>query len=139
MRWLRIGVFAVAILFSATLVGFASGLSMSYWEIYGPTIGQAIDNSRLERRLAGNGVAMLLYWWFACGVSRLRLLQVLAVFVLVQVLGAAHSLAFFKMAPHQLFDAGVLLRGLIAALLGYALARLVSLSSSTPSPSRDSA
>lgn len=139
MQWLRIVVFAVAILFSVTLVGFASGLSMGYWEIYGPTIGQAIDNSRLVRRLAANGVAMLLYWWFACGVSRLRLLQVLAVFVLMQALDAAQSLAFFKAAPHDLFDSGALLRGLIAALLGYALARLGFLSSSTPPPSRDTA
>lgn len=139
MHWLRIGAFAVAIVFSGMLVGFAIGLSMSHWEIYGSTIEQAIDNSRLVWYLAAYGAAMLLYGWF--GVSRLRLLQVLAVFVRVQLLGAAQSLAFFKTAPHNLFDSWALLRGLTAALLGYALARLglfSLLSSSTP-PSRDAA
>ena len=120
VNWKRITAWS-AIVFAALLaVGFAAGLTMQWWEIYGATIEVAVENARLVRRIAYVVVAVLLYWRFALGVERLRFAHVVAVFVGMQLISFVVDVGVFR-APFDL-DAWALARGFASALAGWVLA-----------------
>ena len=122
MNWKRIAGWSALIFLFANLIGFCSGLTMAHWEIYGPTIQTAVDNARLVRRTAIFVLAALLYWRFALGVAKYRLLQVVAVLAGFQIFDIALELA---LPPHTVtFEPWGLARAFGAALSGYGLALL---------------
>lgn len=138
MNWKRIAGWSALIFFAVNIIGFCSGLVMAArWEIYGPTIQIAIDNARLVRRTVIVVVAALLYWRFALGVAKHRLLHVIAVFVGFQLLGIALDLAT---PPHTVgFELWGLARAFAAALVGWALATWTSRRPAASSPPGDPA
>lgn len=118
------------------LVGLLSGFSMRMWEVYAPTIEEAVANARLVRRIAIVILSTALYWRFAAGVTSRRLLHVLALFVLAQLVDIAFSLIVFEVPANELLEYWVIGRSFLAAMIGLAIAWLVSARSSTPAPSR---
>ena len=119
MNWKRIAGCSALIFLAMNIVGFGSGLTMNYWQIYGSTIETAIENARHVRRLGYFVVAALLYWRFAVGVAKHQLLHVAAVFVSLLAINFAFELAVYRSIE---FDPWALARGVGAALVGYALA-----------------
>ncbi len=129
---------AVLIYMAAMAIGFSSGLSMGYWEIYGWTIDEAIENARLVRRLAYGMVGALLYWRLAAPVQK-RLLHVVSAFIAVQLIDLTVSFFIFRVPAEELIDTGAIGRSLLAAAAGLGLAWLGSNNSFKPNPLRGSA
>lgn len=139
MNWIRIVAWSALILAVANAIAFCSGLTMGHWEIYGPTIDDAVANNRLVRRLLIGCAVALLYWRFAAGIAARRFLHVLAVFLSIQVMDIVSTAVLFGTAIQELFDPWALARGLSAALIGYGLSRLSSHHSFKPDPLREPA
>ena len=78
--WRRVLTWAALIYIAAMAIGFSSGLSMSYWVIYGGTMDEAIANARLVRRTVYGIVSAILYWRLAAPVQN-RLLHVTTAFL----------------------------------------------------------
>lgn len=133
--WRRVLVWAGLIYLSAIGVGLASGLSMGYWEIYGSTMEEAVENARLVRRVAYGLVGALLYWGLAVPVQK-RLLHVVSTFVVVQLIDLAVSFFVFNLPADELFDTGAMGRGLLAAACGLGLAWLSHGNAFRPKPER---
>jgi FtsH-binding integral membrane protein len=130
-RWKRVLVWAASIYAAAMVVGFLSGLTMGFWEIYGSTMDAAIENARLVRRIAYGVVGAILYWRLAAPV-RQRLLHVAAAFLIVQLIDVAVSLFVFRIPATELIDPSSLGRSLLAAVVGLALASAGSRTSFRP-------
>lgn len=121
-RWPRLVAWAALLYLSAIVIGFGSGLTMGRWEIYGGTIEEAVAVARLWRRIAIGVALALLYWRLAATVPSRRLANVLAVFLLVQMIDAVVSVLVFGSEWDELFDLGSSGRALLAALAGWLLA-----------------
>lgn len=133
--WGRVLAWAALIYGCAMVIGFSSGLSMGYWEIYGSAMDEAIENARLARRIAYGAVGAILYWRLAAPVQQ-RLLHVAAVFVTVQLIDLTVSFFLFRTPARELIDAWALARSLLAAAVGLGVASLASNNSSRPKPLR---
>lgn len=123
-QWARVLVWSLLIFLAPNVIGLLSGLSMANWEIYGPTIKQALANARLVRQIVIPVVATLLYWRFAAGVTSRVLRHVLAVFALSQILDHSVSLLAFAVPVHELIDLRAVGRGVLAAMIGFGIAWL---------------
>jgi len=105
------------------IIGISSGLSLSYWEIYGSTLEEAYDNSRLVRRIIIIGVCALLYWRMAVPVEN-RLLHVAATFITVEFIDLTTSFFLFNVPADGLMDLWAFGRSLMGASVGLGLASL---------------
>jgi hypothetical protein len=119
-RWGRVFLWAVSIYVAAIVLGFSSGLSMGYWEIYGDTLQEAITNARLVRRIAIGVVGVFLYTWFVAGLASRRLLHTLTLFGVVQLMELCVSLLLGD-ALRDWFDPWSIGRSLLAASIGFAI------------------
>ncbi|MES3023669.1 MAG: hypothetical protein V4857_19050 [Pseudomonadota bacterium] len=106
---------------AAHVVGFASGLSLAYWQIYGDTFEVAIANARVVRRLVSVIVSSVLFWRLAAPVQQ-RFLYVVAVFVTFQLIELAESFFNYDTPVADLLDGWGLARRLMAAAIGLGLA-----------------
>lgn len=120
MDWTRILNWSFLIYAALLAVGFVSGISMNYWEIYGSTMDAAIENARLVRRIGYWIVAALLYWRFAQGVARHRLMHALMLYLAVQLL--CNWIVRLVLGEKLTFDPWADAKNLAVALTGYTLA-----------------
>jgi hypothetical protein len=121
-HWRRVVVWSWLLLLVPTAVGLISGLSMSKWEMYAPTIEEAIASARLVRRVGIFVVTVIVFWRFAAGVTSKLLLHVLALFALEQVIELSFSLFVFEVPVRELVDGWATLRDFLAALIGFGIA-----------------
>ncbi|GAB2524763.1 hypothetical protein GCM10027188_29620 [Lysobacter humi (ex Lee et al. 2017)] len=131
--------YAVFIILAANMLGFVSGLAFARWELFGATIEEAVENSRLLRRVAIGAVAAFFYWRLAAPVTSRKWLHVVVAFLAVQVLDILLSVVLFSAPLHELVDPGPTIRGALAALVGWGLAALGANNSSKPTPLRGAA
>lgn len=120
-RWKRIVVFSASAYVLVMLIGFASGLSLYFWEIYGSDLTSASDNARLVRRTIVFLVYTAFFWLLAAPV-RLRLLTIFCAFVAFEFISVTIDYVVFRSPANELFDLGAILRLLTAAVMGWLLA-----------------
>ncbi len=121
----RVLLFSAIIYFAVMVIGFASGLSVGFWEIYGSDIDSAMENARTVRQAAVFLAYAILFWLLAAPVSR-KLLSIGSAALVVQVISIFVDYGVFKVPANELFEAGSLWRYLLAATFGWAAAHVSS-------------
>ena len=114
----RILAWGVLIFVVVMAIYFISGLTVTNWEIYGQTMEQAAVNARWVRRIVAWVVGYGLYLMFLRGTTGRHLLQVLAVFLVVQSIDIVTTVLVFKVYD-DLFDWAGMGRSLLICLLAY--------------------
>lgn len=137
-HWKRIVAWAILIHAASNIVGILSGFSMSHWEIYGSTMGEAVAHARLVRRIGYGMFGAILYWRFGVGVTSRLLPHALALFALVQIIDLSFSYFVFSVPVTELIDPWATARSLLAATIGTGAAWLTAHRSLASKPLRDS-
>ena len=81
------------------LLGFLSGLSMSYWEFYGDTMQEALANAKTTRFLVIGLAWYLLYLGFLRNIRDGWLPHVTIVFFSVELLAIVMELSVWRAPP----------------------------------------
>ena len=124
--WKRILGWSLLIFVSASFLGVLSGFSLAWSQIYGDSYVVAYENARIVRRGVITAVEILLYWRFAIGAVSKPLLQVLAVWIILQSIDVAISLVVFNTPISELFSDWEPLPNLGPAVVGVLLAYLTT-------------
>jgi len=121
----RVLLFSAIIYFAVMVIGFSSGLSMGFWEIYGTDIETAMENARTVRQGVVFLAYVILFWRLAAPVDR-KLLSVSCAAGIVEALSIFIEFGVFKTPAVELFELGGLVRYLLAAAIGWGLAHMGS-------------
>jgi len=121
----RVLLFSAIIYFAVMVIGFASRLSMRFWEIYGSDIDSAMANALTVGQVAVFLAYVVLFWLLAAPVGR-KLWSIASAAVIVLVIGIFVNYGVFQVPITELFEAGSLWRFLLAATIGWAAAHVSS-------------
>lgn len=142
-RWKRIFVWLLVIHLMPNVLGFASGLALGGWELFGDTIEMAAQNLRDARFWAIGAASYLLYLFYLDGVKWRRVLHLIILFSLVELAATAEDYLIWQAPAHELFYWPTTLRHAASAMLALVTCALVwplrSGSSSRPTPLRGAA
>jgi hypothetical protein len=124
MNLKRIFTWSLALFLVPQVIGFAQGLSMSHWQLYGATIEEAVANARWTRIGAASAALFALYTLFFKRTPSRHLAHAAVLFIAAEALDVALSFAFGARTISELLFWPTVLRHLgicIAALLAVSI------------------
>jgi hypothetical protein len=139
-RWRRVFAWLLVIHLIPNVLGFASGLALAGWELFGDTIEVAAHNLRETRFWAIGAASYLLYLSYLEDIRWRRAIHLTLLFALVELVGTAEDYLIWQTPAHELVYWPTTVRHVASAALALVTSALLwpmksnSLSAPTPTP-----